>query len=58
MTPAGRWTNTKMSLCIDATGEHLDEHDQPYPDGWVFMVVDKLSSIRGFLIEQTVDFRG
>jgi hypothetical protein len=29
-----------MSLSIDATGEHRDEHDQPYPDGWVFMVVD------------------
>jgi hypothetical protein len=57
MTPAGRWTNTKMSLRIDATGEHRDEHDQPYPDGWVFMVVDNrgfmvdLSEIEGTLVE-------
>jgi hypothetical protein len=47
MTPAGRWTNTKMSLRIDATGEHRDEHDQPYPDGWVFMVVDN----HGFMVD-------
>jgi hypothetical protein len=44
--PAGRWINTKMSLRIDATGEHRDEHDQPYPDGWVFMVVDNGGPLR------------
>jgi hypothetical protein len=60
MTPPGRWTNTKMRLSIDATGEHRDEHDQPYPDGWVFMVVDNhgfmvdLSEIEGRLVDPTI----
>lgn len=60
MTPAARWTNTKMRVRIDATGEHTDEHGQPYPDGWVFMVVDNhgfmvdLSEIEGTLVDPTI----
>lgn len=62
MTTAARWTNTKMRVRIDATGDHLDEHGQPYPDGWVFMVVDNHgfmvnlhpSEIEGTLVDPTI----
>jgi hypothetical protein len=43
---AARWTNTAMRLRIDATGEHRDHQDKPFPDGWVFMTVDNHRPLR------------
>lgn len=60
MTTSARWTNAKMRVRIDATGDHLDEHGQPYQAGWVFMVVDNhgfmvdLSGIEGTLVDPTI----
>lgn len=57
---AASWTNTKMRVRIDATGDHLDESGNPHPPGWVYMVVDNhgfmldLSGIAGTLVDPTI----
>src|SRR5262245_17748968 len=57
---AAAWTNTKMTVLIDASGAHLDGDGKPHPVGTVYMVVDShgllvdLSKISGTLVDPTI----